>query len=305
MIKTALCATLAVAAIAGCTKSGPGLGTDVTPSPSTTTATPGAARVEKPTPHEHDLKPIGTVEERLARLEKRVSKITQILEAALPPPEPDPAATYAVAIDPTDPIEGPADAKITIVEGFEFLCPYCWKASSTVEQIREAYPKDVRIVNKYFLIHGPPAIAPGMAACAAGKQGKFTEMKKLLWSKIFNEQGAVQKDQLGGDNMEKFAAELKLDADKFKADMQSADCQNWLQRSQEILQPVGTTGTPSFYVNGRHVAGAFPFEEFKKLIDEEMGKADKAIAGGVKQSEYYQREIVGKGLTKVAPYFED
>jgi len=299
MLKTALCALLATAAMASCTKEGAGL---VDPK---TNVTENPERLDPNKPSAHDLTGTGTVEQRLARLEKRVSKITSILEQALPPAEPDPAKTYSVAIDPTDPIEGPADAKVTIVEGFEFLCPFCWKANPTIEQIKAAYPTDVRIVSKYFLIHGAPAIPPGMAACAANKQGKYPEMKKLLWSRIFNEQGQIQKDQVGADNMEKLAAELKLDPAKFKADMQSEDCQNWLKHSQAILQPVGTTGTPAFYVNGRHVGGAMPFEDFKQLVDEEMQKADKAIAGGVPKADYYQQVVVGKGEKKVGGYFED
>ncbi|MCE9574487.1 MAG: thioredoxin domain-containing protein [Deltaproteobacteria bacterium] len=252
-----------------------------------------------------ELKPTGTVEERLGRLEKRVNQITAILEQALPPKEPDPAKHYAAAISPIDPVEGPADAKVTIVEGYEFLCPYCWKASATVEQIRAAYPKDVRVVNKYFLIHGPPAIGPGMAACAASKQGKFSEMKKAIWGKLFNEEGKVQQDQLGADNMKKLAADLGLKADQFEADMNSPECQGWLESSQATLQPLGTTGTPSFYINGRHVGGALPFEQMKAIIDEELAAADKAIAGGVKQAEYYNQEILGKGETHVAGYFDE
>ena len=302
MLKPALCATLALALGGACTKSGPGLAPDKKVDPTKTNDV--AVQAPKPDVSAVDLPGTGSVEERLGRLEKRVNKISEILAEALPPKEADPAKTYAVAIDPIDPIEGPADAKITIVEGFEFLCPYCYRAVPTIEQIQKAYPKDVRIVNKYFLIHGPPAIPPGLAACAANKQGKYSEMKKALWDKIWGS-GQPDKDQLTPDNMVKIAGDLKLDTTKFKADMQSADCQGWLQESQATLQPVGTTGTPSFYVNGRHLNGAVPFEDAKKIIDEELQKADKAIAGGVPQAEYYQREIMGKGDKKVGGYFDD
>lgn len=302
MKKTVL-AALTLSALAACQKS-EGI---VDHLPKTGEATDKTATPPAPAPRA-TAKPLtatGSVEERLARVEKRVNQITAILEQALPPKEPDPERHYAAAISPADPIEGPADAKVTIVEGYEFLCPYCWKASSTVDEIRAAYPKDVRVVNKYFLIHGPPAIAPGMAACAAGKQGKFSEMKKLLWSKLFSAEGKVQQDQLGAENMKKLAGELQLDAAKFDADMKSPDCQSWLETSQATLAPIGTTGTPSFYINGRHVGGALPFEEIKKIIDQEMALADKAIAGGVKPADYYAQEILAKGDTHVAGYFDE
>ena len=300
MLRTALCAALAVAAIA-CTKSDDATDT-------TTAASDDAApklKVEKHKPEgATTLTATGSQEERIAKLEKRVNQLTKVLEDKLPPPEADPDKTYAVTIDPLDPIEGPSDAKVTIVEGFEFLCPYCYRANPTVEQVRQAYPKDVRIVNKYFLIHGPPAIPPGLAACAANKQGKFSDMKKALWQHVFGN-GEPDKDAVSIDAMYKLAADLKLDATKFKADMMSTDCQNWLQHSADTLSVLGTTGTPSFYVNGRHLNGAVPFEDIKQVIDEELKKADKAIAGGVPQAQYYQKEIVGKGEKKVAGYFDD
>jgi protein-disulfide isomerase len=302
MLKTALCATLAVVA-ASCTKSGAGLAPESSNHGPTMADIAGAAAPGKDMSGV-DLPSTGTVEERLARVEHRVNKISEILAEVLPPKEADPSRTYAVAIDPTDPIEGPSDAKVTIVEGFEFLCPYCYRANPTVEQIKAAYPKDVRIVNKYFLIHGPPAIPPGMAACAANKQGKFSDMKKALWEHIFGG-GQPDKDSVTPESLVKLAGDMKLDVEKFKTDMNSADCQAWLEKSQEILQPVGTTGTPSFYVNGRHLNGAVPFDDFKKVIDEELSKADKAIAGGVPQAEYYQREVMAKGDKKVGGYFDD
>ena len=141
---------LVVVAVAGCTNEPSKLST-ATP-PATATAPAAAA-------------PSGNVEERLARVERRLDKVVDILEQAMPPNEPDPDGTYAVPIDPVDPVQGPADAKVTIVEGFEFLCPYCYMVNPTVEQILQKYPKDVRLVSKYLIIHGPPAIP---AACASG-----------------------------------------------------------------------------------------------------------------------------------------
>jgi protein-disulfide isomerase len=245
------------------------------------------------------------LEARLAKLEKRMDTVVSILEQALPPNEPDPAKTYSVPVNPIDPVEGPADAKVTIVEGFEFLCPYCWKVNPTVEQLQAAYPKDVRVVAKYIVIHGAPALPPGMLACAAAKQGKYPEVKKALWAKLFDASGQVQRDQLEPANLDKLITETGLDVAKTKALMDSDECKGWVKSSQDSLQPVGTTGTPSFYINGRHIGGAVPLEEFKKIVDEELAKANKAIEGGVKVADYYQKNVVEKGEKKVKGRFED
>ena len=91
---------------------------------------------------------------------------------ALPPSEPDPAARYAVPIDPRDPQEGPREAKVTIVEGFEFLCPYCFMANATVEQILAKYPRDVRVL--ILEVHGDSRCCRGAASacCVCGGEAR-------------------------------------------------------------------------------------------------------------------------------------
>ncbi len=250
----------------------------------------------------------GDLEARVARLEKKLDKVIAALDEAMPPNEPDPERVYAVAIDPKDPQQGPADAKVTIVEGFEFLCPYCYMVNPTVDQILAKYPKDVRLVSKYLVIHGEPAIAPGMMACAAAKQGKFAEMKAALWAHLFrndSEGPQMQADQLAPDRLRAIASEAGVDATKLEADMTADDCTGWIKASAETLKPVNVSATPAFFINGRYISGAQPFEAFAKVIEEEKAKADKAIAAGVAPAEYYQREVVAKGDKRVKGRFED
>ena len=247
------------------------------------------------------------VEGRLARLERRQDKIIAILEGALPPNEPDPSAVYSVPVSGNDPVEGPADAKVTIIEGFEFKCPYCAIAAPTVEQIIAKYPKDVRVVSKYLLIHGPSAMPSAVAACAAGKQGKYSEMKKMLWESIFkmeNGRPMMQEPATTAEAVKALAQSLKLDMAKYESDITSADCVSWPKTSQATLSPVGVSGTPAFIINGRIVSGAVPFDALDKIITEEIAKADKAIADGTPAKDYYQT-IVNKGEKRVKGRFEE
>ncbi len=248
----------------------------------------------------------GDAGERMARIERRLDKVVMVLEQALPPGEPDPGTTYSVAVDPIDPVEGPADAKITIIEGFEFLCPYCAMVNPTVEQLRQKYPNDVRVVSKYLVIHGQPALPPALVACAAAKQGKYTEVKNALWAKLFIIENGVpqmQKDQVNPESIMKIAAEAGADVAKLEADSKS--CQQWISSSQQTMSPVGATGTPAFFVNGRFLNGAVPMERFEQLIQEEMAKADKAIADGVSKQDFYDQVIVARGEKRVKGRFED
>lgn len=232
----------------------------------------------------------GDVEARLARVEKKLDKITGFLKQAVRP-ELDTKPTYAVPVDPLDPIIGPKDAKVTIVEAYEFLCPYCNMIAPTMEKIVEAYPNDVRVVPKYLVIHGPPALPSGLAMCAAGKQGKAKDMQKALWGSIWAQPQQPDRDKGSAEAVVALAGTIGLDAVKFKADMDGPECNEWLSRSAQTLEKFGTSGTPSFYVNGRF-AGGQDFAAFKKMIDEEIKKAD---ASGVKPADYYDKVIVGKG----------
>jgi protein-disulfide isomerase len=242
-------------------------------------------------------------ESRLARLEKRLDKVIEVLEPRLGAPEPDPTKMYAVAVDPRDPVEGPADAKVTIIEGFEFACPYCLQAVPIIEQVIAAFPNDVRVVTKYMVVH-EPAVPSGLAACAAQKQGKYPEMKKSIWTQSWGPDGRPIMEKLSPATMEQYATDAGMDLEKFKQDMSSEDCRDWLIKSEQTLRTVGMSGTPGFYINGRALGGLVPFESMKQIIAEEIAKADKAIAGGVAQKDFYQKVVVEQGEKKVGGWFD-
>jgi len=225
-------------------------------------------------------------------------------------PEPDRSKTYAVPVD-GDPIDGPADAKITLVKAYDYACPYCEKVRDTMDDLRKKYKDDIRIVYKQFVVHPQVATAGALAVCAANKQGKFIELDRLLWDKGFKgrqfdkdapgEQGASQKCWESKDGCPivlGFAKELGLNEDKFKADMK--DCQQLIQKDMRDLQQLGVGATPSFFINGRFLSGAMPIENFQALIDEELAKATAAQQAGAKPETYYDDEIVAKGLTELA-----
>ena len=78
-------------------------------------------------------------------------------------------------------------------------------------------------------------------------------------------------------------------------------CQQWLQAGPRELNPVGVNATPSFFVNGRPLRER-SFEAFDKLVAEELAKASKT---SVAAADYYDREIVAKGLKSVKSRFAD
>ena len=132
------------------------------------------------------------------------------------------------------------------------------------------------------------AMPAAMASEAAGKQGKFWEMH----DKLFQDPRA-----LTDENIEKYATEIGLDMAKFKEDLKDKKLEAKIKKQQAQGSTLGARGTPAFFVNGRFLSGAQPFEAFKAIIDEEMKKADALLAKGTPKDKLYEA-VIAEGKTK-------
>ncbi|MEO6954817.1 MAG: thioredoxin domain-containing protein, partial [Polyangia bacterium] len=191
---------------------------------------------------------------------------------------PDANVVYKALVEDA-PVHGAKNAKVTIVEWSDFQCPFCGRAEPTVAKVLETYPNDVRVAFKQLpLPFHNNAHAAAEAALAAKAQGKFWEMH----AKMFANQTALDRPSL-----EKYAAEIGLDVAKFKADLDSG---KWKKKVDEELaegNKIGARGTPTFFINGKSLVGAQPFEAFKTKIDEEIKNADAMIKKGTSVSKLY------------------
>ena len=183
------------------------------------------------------------------------------------------------------PAIGPATAKVNIVAFSDFQCPFCSRVVPTMQKIEKEYPKDVRI----FFRHNPLPMHPNAplaaeAAVAAEAQGKFWEMHDKMFA---NQQALTRPD------LEKYAGEIGLDVGKFKAALDSGAGKAKVNADLALGRQIGVQGTPNFYVDGRNIQGAQPFEEFKKVIDDEIKRADKLIASGTPSGQVYAAFMKG------------
>ncbi len=174
------------------------------------------------------------------------------------------APRVEVAIAANDPSEGAKDAKVTVVEFSDFQCPFCSRGAATIKQVHEAYGDKVRIVFRHFplAMHNRATPAAEAADCA-NEQGKFWEYH----DKLFGNQQAMT-----DDDFTKHATDLGLDVAKFKECFSAGKFKADVQKDMADGSKYGVTGTPAFFVNGRFVSGAQPFESFKAMIDEELAK---------------------------------
>lgn len=168
-----------------------------------------------------------------------------------------------VTLLPDDPAKGPKNAPVTIIEFTDFQCPYCKRSQDTLKQVVQAYGEKVRIVEKQYPLpfHNRAKPAAEAALCAK-EQGKFWEMH----DKLFPSQSLEAAD------FTKFATEIGLNVSKFNSCMDSGKMGARVDKDLDEGKRVGVRGTPHFFVNGKVINGAQPFEAFKAIIDEELAK---------------------------------
>ena len=137
-----------------------------------------------------------------------------------------------------------------------------------------------------MVVHPQVVTKAHLAGCAAAKQGKFKEFKDNWWEKAFKTR------KMDDESIQTVAKAAGLDMAKFKVDMEGDECKARLDSDMAELAKFHVNSTPTLFINGTHVGGALPKESFKQIIDDKLKVAE---ASGVPASEYYDKEIMGKG----------
>jgi predicted DsbA family dithiol-disulfide isomerase len=88
------------------------------------------------------------------------------------------------------------------------------------------------------------------------------------------------------------AKDLGLDTARLKTDMNSPECQARIQSDMQEMTKFHVNATPAFFINGKHIGGALPKEQFKQIIDEQLKIAE---ASGVSGADYYDKVVLAKG----------
>jgi protein-disulfide isomerase len=232
---------------------------------------------------------------KLGELETKINSAPPPGKPGAPDPKgpkpgaPDPKATYKVELGDAY-TKGGAQPKVTVIEWSDFQCPFCSRVGPTLEEIEKAYGDDVQIAFKHNALPMHNRARPAaIAAEAAGRQGKFWEMHDILFANA---------KELTDENFKKWAGELGLDVAKFEKDLADPAIAKKVDDNQKQGTSLGARGTPAFFVNGRYLSGAQPFDAFKAIIDEEMKKADALIAKGTPRDKVYA-ETIKSGKTSV------
>lgn len=160
-----------------------------------------------------------------------------------------------------DPVMGPAEAPITIVEFSDFECPFCTRfAQQTAPLLRRQYGDRVRWVfvnNPLQAIH-PRAYDLALAGECAHEQDRFWPFYDAMFSDRY---GTTD----GG--VANAARDIGVDAQRFETCYRNADHAEEVADDLKEAQKFYILGTPTFFVNGRRMEGALPAEAFAMVID--------------------------------------
>jgi protein-disulfide isomerase len=151
---------------------------------------------------------------------------------------------------------GNPNGDVTVVEFFDYRCPYC---KSVAAAFVDLYEKDgkVRLVLKEFPILGPESEFAAKAALAAQKQGKYREFHLAMMS---------FKGKMTNDDVRQLAAKVGLDVAKLEQDMQDPAITETINRNYALAEALGIKGTPAFIIGNELVPGAITADEMQKRI---------------------------------------
>jgi len=160
------------------------------------------------------------------------------------------------------PAKGSANAPIEMIEFSDFQCPFCLRADPTVRQVLSTYGDRIRFVYRHYPLPNHPSARPAAeAAACAGEQGKFWPYHDRLFA---------NPTKLSDADLKQSAAELGLNAAQFNACVDTHKLKAQIDADIKDGEEAGVNGTPAFFVNGRMISGAQPYDVFKKIIDEEL-----------------------------------
>jgi protein-disulfide isomerase len=161
--------------------------------------------------------------------------------------------------DPAAPIAGNPKGSTTIVEFFDYRCPYCKGLAKDLSDLIDA-DHDVRFVYKEFPILGAPSEYAARAALAAQQQGKYRPFHEALFA---------YKGQLTNEIVLDVAGKVGLDMAQLQKDMERPEIAAEIKLNYEIATALKINGTPGFVIGHSVVDGAMPIDKFKALIAQE------------------------------------
>ena len=194
--------------------------------------------------------------------DEQAETLANLVASARPPSLDDTNSRFEV-MAVSEFFKGGAEASVEIIEFGDFNCGYCGRFhQETLGPILEMYGQNVRYVYRDYPILADSSVTAAMAVRCAGEQGQYWEYHDVLFENqgVFAQAGAFSN----------IAEQLGLDLETFNACVDEQQNLALIEADYREAQSLGIRGTPAFFVNGRPIIGAQPFEAFARVINEEL-----------------------------------
>ncbi|MCH7692079.1 MAG: DsbA family protein [Proteobacteria bacterium] len=158
--------------------------------------------------------------------------------------------------DPASPVGGNPDGDVTLVEFFDYQCPYCKTIFPSIQALL-AEDRNLRYVFKEFPILGRASVFAARAALAARRQGKYLEFHTAVMS---------ARGKLTETRVMRLAEKVGLDVDRLRRDMADGTVDAMIRRNLDLADGLGIFSTPVFIVGDTQIPGAVEIDTLKVLI---------------------------------------
>ena len=158
--------------------------------------------------------------------------------------------------DPNSPVAGNPKGDVSLVEFFDYECPYCKEVEPALEKLLRE-DSQLRFVYKEFPVLGPASVTAARAALAARKQGKYDAFHRTMMA---------LKGHIDDAAVFKVAAAVGLNIDQLKHDMSDPAVNTDLKANIKLAEALDIRGTPGFVIGDEIVPGAISFDDLKGLI---------------------------------------
>lgn len=157
---------------------------------------------------------------------------------------------------PMTPVTGNPEGDVTVVEFFDYNCPYCKRVLAQMRELEKEDP-DLRLVWKEFPILGPVSTFASRVAMAADRQGKYMEFHNAAMGgpRLVSEEQVL-----------KIAAGVGLDMEQLRKDLADPAIEQYLNETIELANALGITGTPGFIIGDEIISGAIGKDQMRKVI---------------------------------------
>jgi protein-disulfide isomerase len=169
------------------------------------------------------------------------------------------SATLTPPVSERDHSQGPADARLTLVEYGDYQCPYCGAAYPVVKRLQKSFDWELRFIFRNFPLTEahPFALVAAEAAEAAALQGKFWEMHDLLFER---------QAQLEPAAILAWARELGLDLEKLGTAIRQGEISRRIKEDRRSGIASGVNGTPCFFINGARFDGPASYDALRDAL---------------------------------------